>query len=341
MIRRFLYELLVAYTRLGLKVYFRRIEVHGTEHVPKTGPLMFTANHQNSFLDAILIAAMQPRRLHFLVRADVFRKPLASKILRALSMMPVYRFRDGWQSLGKNAESFEEVASLFGRHESVLIFPEGNHSLLRRLRPLSRGFTKPLALAMQRNPHQKIMIVPAGLNFSDHMAFRSMVSVHFGQPVDVSQFLNEEKSDFNALREKVSEEMKKLIVHIEDLNDYPAIEAKLALEGFDFIDPQRTNSRISELWKNEKGMVADFSSKKSPVPDFLFRLFHFPVLEGWSHIRSKITDPVFNASLKFVYGIFAFPIYYLLIFLIVSLLSGVQPAILILMVLIATIFLKR
>jgi len=341
MIRRILYEVLVAYVRLGLKVYFSRITIHGTEYIPGTGPLLFTANHQNSFLDAILIAAAQPRRLHFLVRADVFRKPLASKILRALSMMPVYRFRDGWQSLGKNAESFEEVASLFSRNESVLIFPEGNHSLLRRLRPLSRGFTKPLALAVERNPNQKIMVVPAGLNFSDHKTFRSAVSVYFGKPVDVRAFLKEGKPDANALRDKVSEEMKKLIVHIEDLTNYPVIENRLALEGFDFLNPQITNDRIMQGSESSRETFSGLPVKKRMIADTIFRILHFPVLAGWNQFQTKITDPVFTASLKFVYGIFAFPIYYLSVFIAINLLSGMQTAMLILMVFAGSIFLKR
>lgn len=341
MIRQFLYEILVAYVRLGLKVYFSRITIHGTEYIPRTGPLLFTANHQNSFLDAILIAAAQPRRLHFLVRADVFRKPLASKILRALSMMPVYRFRDGWQSLGKNAESFEEVASLFNRNESVLIFPEGNHSLLRRLRPLSRGFTKPLALAVERNPNQKIMVVPAGLNFSDHKTFRSAVSVYFGKPVDVSAFLKEGKLDANALRDKVSEEMKKLIVHIEDLTNYPVIEARLALEGFDFLDPQITNERILQVSESSRENFSGLPAKKDMIADTIFRILHYPVLAGWNRVQAKITDPVFTASLKFVYGIFAFPLYYFSIFIVLGLMGGFQIAMLILMVFAGSIYLKR
>ncbi|MFZ9980530.1 MAG: 1-acyl-sn-glycerol-3-phosphate acyltransferase [Cyclobacteriaceae bacterium] len=341
MIRRILYEILVAYVRLGLKVYFSRITIHGTEHIPRNGPLLFTANHQNSFLDAILIAAAQPRRLHFLVRADVFRKPLASKILRALSMMPVYRFRDGWQSLGKNAESFEEVASLFKRNEAVLIFPEGNHSLLRRLRPLSRGFTKPLALAIEKNPQQKIMVVPTGLNFSSHMSFRSGVSVYFGRPVDVSTFLQEGELDANALREKVSEEMKKLIVHIEDLNNYPVIESCLALEGFDFLDPQITNARILQASESNRDNFSGSPVKNKMISATIFRSLHFPVLAGWNRVQAKITDPVFTASLKFVYGIFAFPLYYLSIFVVVNLMAGMQTAILTLIVFAGSIFFKR
>ena len=38
-----------------LKLYFRKIKVEGLKHIPTTGPVLFTVNHQNAFLDALLL----------------------------------------------------------------------------------------------------------------------------------------------------------------------------------------------------------------------------------------------------------------------------------------------
>lgn len=326
MFRRFLVDFLVFYVRIGLRFYFRKLVVRGVEHIPANGALMFAANHQNSFLDALIIAATQPRRLHFLVRADVFRKSWASRLLRMLNMMPVFRFRDGWQSLGKNSETFDEVVRLFEQDQALLLFPEGNHSLLRRLRPLSRGFTKPLAQALQKSPNQKIFLIPAGLNFSDHKTFRSEASLYFGPPIDVRTFIENGVLDANALREKLSDEMKKLVVHIEDLNSYPQVEASLVAAGISFIDPVQTNQHISNLLSVKKDQSSKTILSQRRDNDILFRLCHYPALLGWKRIRSGIKDPVFTASLKFVYGIFAFPLYYLFVFSAVSFIVGATAA---------------
>ena len=319
MMRALLIDFLTGYIRLGLRFYFRRLDVYGLDHLPTQGPVLFAANHQNSFLDALILAAVQPRRMHYLVRADVFKKPWASKMLRALNMMPVFRFRDGWQSIGKNADSFEKVAKALQQQEAVLIFPEGNHSLLRRLRPLSRGFTKPLALALEHNPDLTISVVPAGLNFSDHQRFRSEASVYFGKPIPVNEFYNGGVLDANGLRERLSDEMKQLIVHVEDLRMYEESIKKLALAGVGFTDPVTANRMLAG--DSHISMISSRNAQRSKS-DFLFRWTHFPVLLGWRKFQSRIKDPVFVASIKFVYGIFAIPVYYALVWMVFSVLLG-------------------
>ena len=319
MLRGLLIDFLTGYVRLGLRFYFRRLDVFGLDQLPTQGAVLFAANHQNSFLDALILAAVQPRRMHYLVRADVFKKPWASKILRTLNMMPVFRFRDGWQSIGKNTDSFEKVAAVLQQQEAVLIFPEGNHSLLRRLRPLSRGFTKPLALALQQNPDLVISVVPAGLNFSDHQRFRSEASVYFGKPIPVNEFFKGGVLDANGLRERLSDEMKQLIVHVEDLRMYEESIKKLELAGVDFTDPVTANRMLAG---DSHISMTSFRNSQRSKSDFLFRWTHFPVLLGWRKLQSKIKDPVFVASIKFVYGIFSIPLFYGVVWMMLSFLLG-------------------
>ena len=81
----------------GLQNYFGKIEVHGESQVPASGAVLFTVNHQNAFLDALLIATTNKRYTHFLVRADVFKFSWARRFFRTLNMLPIYRWRDGRQ----------------------------------------------------------------------------------------------------------------------------------------------------------------------------------------------------------------------------------------------------
>jgi 1-acyl-sn-glycerol-3-phosphate acyltransferase len=314
MFKHLLYDLLRLYVRAGLRFYFNRIEIRGENQIPDDVPLFFTANHQNSFLDAILIAVTQPRHLHFLVRSDVFKNEITRKILSALNMMPVYRIRDGWSSIQNNHETFSTTAQLLVAHSSVLIFPEGNHSLLRRLRPLSRGFTKPIAQALEINPGLPIHVVPVGLNFSAHLNFRSSVSVIYGTPIPVKEFYMEGQLDANRLRETVAGEMKKLITHIEDHDRYDDVIRKIQTHTPDYLNPEAVNKLIYAAESaSEKSVV-----RKAGTFQHISRFMHFLPLIGWKAVREKIKDPVFTGSIKFVYGIFIFPIYYLLLFLCLS-----------------------
>ena len=314
MFKHLLYDLLRLYVRAGLKFYFNRIETRGVSQIPADVPLFFTANHQNSFLDAILIAATQPRRLHFLVRSDVFKNEIARKFLSALNMMPVYRIRDGWSSIQNNHQTFASTAELLRDKSSLLIFPEGNHSLLRRLRPLSRGFTKPIAQALEINPELPIHVVPVGLNFSAHLNFRSSVSVIYGAPIPVKEYCRDGQLDANRLRETVASEMKKLITHIEDHDRYDAVIRKIQTHTPDYLNPEAVNKLIYAAESEAEKQVI----QKAGALQYISRLMHVFPLIGWKALREKIKDPVFTGSIKFVYGIFIFPLYYLLLFLCLS-----------------------
>jgi 1-acyl-sn-glycerol-3-phosphate acyltransferase len=311
MFRWLLYDLLRVYVRFGLKFYFNRIQVRNEKTLPDRVPLFFAANHQNSFLDAILIAATQRRRLYFLVRSDVFKNSAVRWLLNALNMMPVYRVRDGWSSIKNNVTTFGTTAQLLKDGSAVLIFPEGNHNLQRRLRPLSRGFTKPIRQAIEAAPDLPVHVVPVGLNYSAHLNFRSSVSVLYGSPISVQEFCNCGQLDANQLRNKLADEMRLLITHIDDQSDYDEIIKKLETCNPDFLDPYSVNKLITS---NEWTAV-----EKAPVrPGFIqgiSRFIHFIPLLGWSALREKIKDPVFTASIRFVYGIFVFPLYYFLAFI--------------------------
>ena len=90
------------YLRVGLFFYFKSIKVVNQTNVPKDKPVMFVANHQNALLDALLIATKCGRFSYFLTRAAAFKKPWVSKLLHSLRMLPVYRIRDGWNTITNN-----------------------------------------------------------------------------------------------------------------------------------------------------------------------------------------------------------------------------------------------
>jgi len=305
---------------LGLPVYFRKLVVKGASNVPASGPVLFAANHQNSFLDALMVTTTQRRDMHYLVRSDVFRKPLARRALTLLNMLPVFRIRDGWNTLGNNGPTFERCVQLFRSGGAVLIFPEGNHGTLLRLRPLSRGFTKPIAMALEADPSLPIQVVPVGLNFSHHTAFRAPASVHYGKPIAVHDYVREGRLDANALREALSSAMKELIVHIERAEDGEQITATLKAAGADLTDPVATNALIRSLPEQRPGPISVLPVNKGNKN--FFRLLHYLPLFGWYRLHKTVRDPMFTGSLKSVYGIFVFPLYYAVVAAMVWLAAG-------------------
>ncbi len=320
------YNFLRNHVKWGLYYYFKKIAIHGTDNIP-SGPVILVANHQNALLDALVIACFNPHITYFLTRADLFKKPFVRWLLTTFKMLPIYRVRDGWQSLGENQKTFDSCSQVFIKNEAVAIFPEGNHGHQRRIRPLSKGFTRLPFEALQKYPDLKINIVPVGLNFSAHQSFRSSVSIYYGTPILANDYFKEPlPSEALRLRNDISECMKKLTTHIEDIGRYEEIIQKLEATRPNYLDPIETNLRIAKI---EKGETVTVSTDKKYGSHWIFKpielssiIINFLPLMLWKKIKKGVKDPVFVASVKFGFGIFAFPIYYSLLAIIAYLYWG-------------------
>ncbi|WP_426225828.1 lysophospholipid acyltransferase family protein [Pseudarthrobacter sp. DSP2-3-2b1] len=69
-----------------------RTTVTGKDNVPTGGPVIFAGNHI-SFLDGPVMFGAAPRRMHILVKKEMFKGPLG-QILRASGQLPVDRSGD-------------------------------------------------------------------------------------------------------------------------------------------------------------------------------------------------------------------------------------------------------
>ena len=112
------------YIRTGFAFYFKRVLVSGKENVPKGKAILFVANHQNALIDPLLIGSVSPRELNFLTRADVFNKRLVRWLLSTVNMLPIYRIKDGINSLSRNEEVFEKCYKM--ERNSLLWSPPTN-----------------------------------------------------------------------------------------------------------------------------------------------------------------------------------------------------------------------
>lgn len=330
MIRSLWYYTVHAGVTLILFFYFRKRVIHNKQHVPSTGAVLFLPNHQNALLDALLVATATRRRCHFLTRADVFKKPIIRWLLSTVNMVPVYRMRDGWQSLAQNAHTFQYCREVFQRGEALLMFPEGNHGAQRRLRPLSTGFVKILAEAMQWQRDSNITIVPVGLNFSHAQQYYSDVSIVFGKPISVSaaDALHTPEAA-RALRDQVAAALKQLITHIDDVANYELLAQQLHSTQPNYLDPADTNNRLKQL---------DAWPKRTPEsPAQTYRMLTLPVvalstllnavpLLLWHNRKQKITDVVFTGTLRFAMGATVVPVYYAFITYTVFHTVGLLPA---------------
>jgi 1-acyl-sn-glycerol-3-phosphate acyltransferase len=211
------------------KVFYRKIIIIGRENINPDDHLIYAPNHQNALMDALAVLFCTRGQLVFLARADIFKKKFIASMLYTIKILPVYRIRDGYESLKSNDWVFNKTIDVLRNKNGLGILPEGNHEGMRRLRQLKKGICR---IAFQADEEtgftMNIKIVPVGLEYSNYSRIRQVLTVVFGKPIEVSEFYESYRKKperaMNELRERLSQEMQQLMVHIESVVDYEAID---------------------------------------------------------------------------------------------------------------------
>ena len=357
---RWLYRILRPIVRIGLKVYFRKIYIRFEQHVPKTGPVLISANHPSAFLEAILLACFLDRPIHYLVRGDIFKNDWAKKLLGLTHQIPIYRFRDGFSSMRKNHETFEKVYELLEKDEVVVIFSESFTFLEKRLRPIQKG-TARIAFGAYERIGKFFPIVPIGINYTDAVRFRSEVSIKGGEHIhfeeDYLLFKKDKQAGLQSLTDKVRKYLHPLIIEIEDKADYELAE-KLFLftRPLSFytlfpntsknLEPHFHSDRNAAYWLNslDEADKKDLESQLDvlisessgfELLDKLVRaigfIVHFPIIVVVKYVVNNMIKvntfigPVKVATMTLLYGIYLF--FFVILFLILGL-PGWMPLVL-------------
>jgi 1-acyl-sn-glycerol-3-phosphate acyltransferase len=316
----FLYRFLKAYTTLGLHFYFRTWQITGKEKIPPKGPLIFIANHQNAFMDAILMTCSASRNPYYLARANVFKKPLAAKVLSLLHLKPIYRFRDGFSTLKNNDIIMQDCINLMKKGEVVLLFPEANHNEPWSIREFQKGFARMAMMYWQQTKDTSLKIVPFGIHYTEHCSFNGRVLINVGEPLSVTSIVTEtrtERENLEAIVKAGEAAIKELVLDIKPESDYNERQKHL-------IQNRVYETDMYHQLLADKKVTASFpESSKKPVVEnkvLKFLVFPFNVYLYLTHglpylwlsrfVKQKIKDAQFITSVKFAIGVFAVPAYY-------------------------------
>lgn len=301
--QRLFNSLLKRLVKTALWFYFSEIEIVGNWKPYKHRPTLIIANHQNALLDALLITTFIDLKPYFLARASVFKNPLIAKILAFIRMVPVYRIRDGFGTISGNNKSFALCRSILKKNGKILIFPEGNHSLKRRIRPLSKGFTRIVAATLADDPSFDLIILPLGLSYQAHQKSGSKALLEIGAPISAKEYYEEERR----LVKQSKEKLESLTLHLPEENYDNSIKQIL-----------QSNTDITKFRGNMETNPKIKLKPASKWKNHLFKVFHLPLWLVWKWIERKVEDPVFYGTIKFCIGLIGIPLYYLGIFIMFS-----------------------
>jgi len=197
-----------------------KVEVTGTENLPKSGGYVLAANHVTT-LDALAVAYMMYFRLkrapHFLAKEGLFKTPIVGPVLLAVGQIPVFR---GQRS---NSDPMEAAYKVLRAGHVIGIFPEGTLTRDPELWPM-RGRTGACRLAIETG----VPIVPVGQwgteavmeTYSSKIRPKPWHKVRLviGKPIDVTKYTEKKNSteDLVELTDQVMDEITKLVEQLRD-----------------------------------------------------------------------------------------------------------------------------
>ena len=184
-----------------VKLLFR-LKSSGTEHLPREGGYVLSANHLSNFDPWPLGLPLFPsRQIRFMAKSELFRSPL----------WPILRFGGAFKVRRgeRDTEAIATAVRLAKEGEVVAIFPEGT----RR--------TKGLVKKHQARPHTgaarvaleaAVPLIPAAIAGTDRITRLGPLRVAYGPPVDLDDL-----REHNDLREAAQIGTERLMTAIGEL----------------------------------------------------------------------------------------------------------------------------
>jgi glycerol-3-phosphate O-acyltransferase/dihydroxyacetone phosphate acyltransferase len=147
------------FARFAARTFFREIVLEGTQNLPSSGPVLFTPNHPNGLLDPMLLCSLSPPfRLRFVAKAPLFKIPIFGSILRSIGAIPVVRKFEAGGNVDYST-FFSACLDVMGKADSIVIFPEGRSLPQSYLAPLKTGPARLFLMAKERGIHPQIIPV--------------------------------------------------------------------------------------------------------------------------------------------------------------------------------------
>lgn len=132
-----------------------RLRLQGVDRIPTSGAALLVANHV-SFVDALVLMAVSPRPIRFVMDASIFRIPVMSWLFSQAKAIPIASARSEPELLER---AFARVSEELRDGQLVCIFPEGRITADGEMSAFRPGLTR----ILERDPVPVVPIALQGL----------------------------------------------------------------------------------------------------------------------------------------------------------------------------------
>jgi 1-acyl-sn-glycerol-3-phosphate acyltransferase len=225
------YKVLQFLVRFCLQIFCSKITILNKSLLNTKGPVLIVANHPNSFLDAIIIAAFFKQKVYSLARGDAFKNPWQRLLLKPFNMIPIYRISEGKDNLQKNYNTFKQCENILANNGILLIFIEGVCKNTHQLLPFKKGAARIVEVCLQQNIALQIM--PIALGYSSFNKIPLSVTVNLQRSFNLSDFKKTDMALHKILNLLCHESLNAAIT-IPTQHHFGLIKTTIYLIGFPF-----------------------------------------------------------------------------------------------------------
>jgi 1-acyl-sn-glycerol-3-phosphate acyltransferase len=348
MIYRFLYYVV----GWALKVFYRKINISGSENLIRDKAYILACNHPAGFVEPLIMACFLPRDLYFLTRGDLFENKFYNYIFTATHQIPIFRFRDGFSNLRNNQYSISKAVQTLKDKKALLIFVEGTTSYQFDARPPQKGFARMGFQALAEEPGLDVEVLPVGISFSRIDKMGGDVILNIGKPLPLNSYFSEDtvssNKGMNKLIEDTHHSMKKLMLSEntdtdekiirsawseaakDDKSFYPKVvySEDLFLRAKYLVNSGITTQKLPEIYGKKQNWIHILWILA--IPSLVFTMV--PKYLSNYYKNNKVAKLEFKIPVALAVGLISYLIQIVLILIIVSLLSGFLEALFLILV---------
>lgn len=108
-----------------LSIFFREVRIVGAENIPHYGPIIFTSNHANQFIDSIVIMSTCQRTISYLIAEKSWKRRIIGDLAWAMGAVPVKRAQDS-AKIGSGSISIVQQPESLPHTDEASHYAEGS-----------------------------------------------------------------------------------------------------------------------------------------------------------------------------------------------------------------------
>lgn len=267
----FRYWLLKQYVKLAYWLFHREIVVSGRENIPRGQPVIFASNHPNALSDILSLVCAAPQQVVWMGRASLFKARWAIPFLRFLKIIPVYRIRDGKDTLKGNEASFETALGILKQNGALGLYPEAAHSGKRVMLAHKKAIPRMVFLAGEKSGDtMNIQIVPVGIHYDQYFHFGRRLLISFGKPLPSAGYYplyrqNPHQATLR-LRDDIYNAILPLVLNYQSDTHYEGFEAVREIAGKSFARAQGLAGTLRGQLHADQALAARLDSLAADHP---------------------------------------------------------------------------